>query len=621
MNQARFTAVGLAAVLLLTLAAKSLPEESQNTRAVYWFKIGLGEQDPQKKILAYTKAIEQDPLFVEALYNLGLAYRNQQDYRRAEQFLLRAYKARPDEIKNKMKLQILYELAMTYKKLGRSQDCEDALRGAKNLAVSSSVRANILLELGKFLLDHGRYKEALTELRSGQELGTARAATFANLIRTAEDEQALQQFYEAVTTAETRGDLTRAAGLLEQIKAKRSGFKDVEARITRLDSLLKVEASNQALAALYEQAGQYANQGNLKLAAATYRKLLERSAGYRDADAKLEAVRLQLQQNQLSEKLESDYVAGVAALQARDWNRAILAFERVVRADRAYRDARTRLAQAKRGLQQESTRTAIARYYALGITAMNRNDLGEALAAFEEVRKLDKNYRDVASLLSQVQNALATDVTAATSAAVTPPQADSLYQQALAFLAEDDMVQAAATFEKLQVLQPNYRDVVDRLAQVRTYLQRNPTVGVPHRGKTNTGLYIGVIAVLVALPVLGLAVLNPSTRARICLFRGDYAAAARIYERILQRHPKRLRLYPKLAELYLLLGRNDEPAMKAYRMVLQLNLPTRNREEINSIVAQHYLAEGRVDSDALEVLESALQTERQRKGSPRSGES
>jgi hypothetical protein len=45
---------------------------------------------------------------------------------------------------------------------------------------------------------------------------------------------------------------------------------------------------------------------------------------------------------------------------------------------------------------------------------------------------------------------------------------------------------------------------------------------------------------------------------------------------------------------------------------LQLNLATSRREEINAIVAQNYLTEGRTDSDALEVLENALKSERSR---------
>lgn len=59
----------------------------------------------------------------------------------------------------------------------------------------------------------------------------------------------------------------------------------------------------------------------------------------------------------------------------------------------------------------------------------------------------------------------------------------------------------------------------------------------------------------------------------------------------------------------MLAGRKDEAAIKIYKTVLQLNLVTRNREEINTIVAQAYLSEGAKDTDAIKILEDALRDE------------
>ncbi|MCI0697647.1 hypothetical protein L0337_37280 [candidate division KSB1 bacterium] len=43
-----------------------------------------------------------------------------------------------------------------------------------------------------------------------------------------------------------------------------------------------------------------------------------------------------------------------------------------------------------------------------------------------------------------------------------------------------------------------------------------------------------------------------------------------------------------------------------------MNIATHKHDEINTIVAQNYLTEGRTDSDAITVLESALKAERQK---------
>jgi tetratricopeptide (TPR) repeat protein len=111
-------------------------------------------------------------------------------------------------------------------------------------------------------------------------------------------------------------------------------------------------------------------------------------------------------------------------------------------------------------------------------------------------------------------------------------------------------------------------------------------------------------------PAAGFVVFSPATRARLHLLRGNYIAAAQLYEKILQRRPGRVKLYSLLANIYLLMGRQDEQALKVYKAILQLNIATHKRDEINTIVAQNYLTEGRTDSDAIAVLESALKAER-----------
>ncbi len=129
-------------------------------------------------------------------------------------------------------------------------------------------------------------------------------------------------------------------------------------------------------------------------------------------------------------------------------------------------------------------------------------------------------------------------------------------------------------------------------------------------GKGSLLLYFtgGIVAMFV-LPVLTLMFFSPRFRARLCLWRDDYETALRIYERVLERHPGRVKLNAGLADLYLLLGRFDPKAMHVYKTVLQLNLKTSYREKINTIVAQQLLAEGRTDPDAIEILEKALNSE------------
>lgn len=195
------------------------------------------------------------------------------------------------------------------------------------------------------------------------------------------------------------------------------------------------------------------------------------------------------------------------------------------------------------------------------------------------------------------------------------PQAnlDSLYNVAVAAVDRQDWLPAMINFEKIHLLQPSYRDVIDRLATARAnaMLAATPPKKVIAAGKS-PAFYVGSVATLIVLPLLGFVVLSPVSRARFYLMRGNFAAATQIYENVLARHPHKVKLYPVLANIYFQQGRRDENAMKIYRTVLQLNLAAANREEINLMVAQKYLTEGRTDSDAIEVLEGALQAEQRR---------
>jgi len=47
---------------------------SQDIGAAYWFKKGVNEKDQNKKFEYYQKAVQEDPEFAEAHYNLALTF-------------------------------------------------------------------------------------------------------------------------------------------------------------------------------------------------------------------------------------------------------------------------------------------------------------------------------------------------------------------------------------------------------------------------------------------------------------------------------------------------------------------------------------------------------------------
>jgi tetratricopeptide (TPR) repeat protein len=593
--------VGLA--LFFVAAMSDLTAPSQDFQAVSWFKIGLREKDPQKKILAYSKAIELDPNFIEALLNLGVVYKQKGDYANAEHFLLRAINAKPAVTKDEMKPRILYELAATYKKLGKPERAVETFVNAKSLAgASQQFVATISAELARLYYEQNRYDLALSEMQTSIRLNPENRNKFAGLLEAIQTTPILQALYERAVQARQRGNLGEAKALFEQILAKNPQFKDVQTQAAELDSRLAIEAkkleAEKNMSAQYDSAKRLEAEGKLEPAIAAYENLLQQTGGaYKDASERIQNARKQLAQNQLTEKLESEYAVGITAQKARDWPRAIVSFEKIIETVPAFRDTRRRLAAAKRALQQENRQAlaeepgAAASQEAPAASTATQDDMGEAMAALKKVRENDPNAR-VGTILKEITEALGQKAQPAEPASATA-HLDSLYQAAMTAMIREDWVHAAFVLEKLQILQPNYRDVADLLARTRVRLSMaSPTdIETASAHKTGRGSLLYYGGALVVLVAVGALALLPSNRARLHLWRGNQEAAAKIYEKMLENSPDRVSLYPVLADLYVQGGRRDGQAMEVYTKTLELDLPERKRKQLNSFVMEGYLEE------------------------------
>jgi tetratricopeptide (TPR) repeat protein len=582
-NRRTFSALGL--LWSVSLIATPTWAQSKNPQAISLFKQAAGETDIWKKIANYQQAIALDSLFVEALFNLGLVYKQQQEYASAELYLSKAYNANPSRIKDELKIRILHELANANKRLGKYREAEEALRGAKALASDNALQSKIWFELGRLLYDEGRYAEAIAELLEGQQLHSADKTYFTNLIQLSEKALELQALYASATNAEANGNVSEAQALFEQIQAKMPGYKDVASRMAALDSISKARLSVDAsLAAKYDQAKQYQSEGNLEMAVALFEEVVREAGDYRHAESRLATLRQQLAEQQRLADLESEYANAAAALRTQNWTRAVIALERIMAVDENYRDAKALLSEAQAKLEKESVESICVRYYADGVAAMNQKDLGAALAAFEKIQRLSPNYRDTANLLAVVENQL-----------------------------QEQSRTAAANLSLL----PASSSALDAAVQGDMTLQENAAAGaVGSRGRPSYSLVATATVAVIVLPVLGFIFFSPIGRARLCLMLGNYTAAMRIYEEILMRHPERARLnhtiLNTLATYYVLERRTDPRAMEIYQQVQKLNMPVPNREEINSILSQHYLGEGRKSVDAAEVLERLLNSKNPR---------
>lgn len=595
---------------LITCGVAGLQAQPQNREALQWFSTGIMAADLDKKIEAYQRAIELDPAYVEALYNLGMVYKSRQQYDQAAQFLGRAYQARPGQTQTALRVQILYELAATQLKLGQLREAEQGLRNAKALAKDQTMASLISFELGRFLHQRHRHAEALAELRAGMSLEPDNRLKFANLILAVEKAQQLQALYDQAQQARQAGHLAEAQAKLAEIVAADANFRDAQEQYLGLQAKQKADTDKAAFNALYEEAHKLESAGKIELAVATYEKLVSQAVVFKDARTRLQNLQQELETRRSQEALETQYTSGLAALKARDWARAIILFEKILQTDAGFRQARQRLREAQSSLDRENSETVLARFYAEGLTAMNEGDIRAALVAFEKVHKINQDYRDVASLLAEAEEMMAKGP-ALRAPRTAMLEQDSLYRAAQAAIQQEHWTEAVKLLERLQAAAPDDPVLIDLLAQARANLRLvvPPAPAAALRSGPPILLISSALMALLMLPVIGFFALSPTLRARIALMRGDYNRAEQIYEKLLQQHPGRLKLYPSLANIYLLTGRRDEQALKVYKTILQLNLITSNRDEINAAVAQTYLSQGRMDADAIKVFEDMLQAE------------
>ncbi len=314
-------------------------------------------------------------------------------------------------------------------------------------------------------------------------------------------------------------------------------------------------------------------------------------------------------------EIEKEYALARFALESHDWVQALVALEMIVASNPNFRDANEMLIAARQGMEQDSTEAKLARYYVAGLKAMRAEDWVRAWESFQDVKALHPGFRDTDTLLAKVERELQALRNAMISDIVIEVPMDSLFPAATAALRREDWQTAVAMFAKLEALYPLDHELRKQADQARANLLISQ-LGLAHVDAKDHDERIFEIAVFVgsvlALPLLlGLA-LSSRLRARYYLLRGKPRRAAQIYESVLQRAPERIKLYPTLADLYLRTGRTDAAAMKVFRTVLQYNLNTPYREQINVLIAQSVKPAHENNRETLLALAAVVESVRSR---------
>lgn len=231
-----------------------------------------------------------------------------------------------------------------------------------------------------------------------------------------------------------------------------------------------------------------------------------------------------------------------------------------------YRDSRSRLVKLRRKIADQSNRRSMISYYmeddGAGYPPVPDGSAGESSTTVVEALPPD-TMPPFSELVISAGNLPA------------------LYQQALRYVEQRDYRHALHVLRTVHALDPGYKDTADLLDAMAAHVE-----GGDQRWRY---LVIGLLICLY-LAAFALVAIQPSIRAPLYRLLGQEHKSAALYEQMLQRNPGRVALYPKLAALYVKIGRSDRVARTVYAMTLRLNLRTPNREAIRAALQRSRLA-------------------------------
>ncbi len=290
-----------------------------------------------------------------------------------------------------------------------------------------------------------------------------------------------------------------------------------------------------------------------------------------------------------AKEIEEEYAFARSALDSRDWVRALVALEMVLASNPSYREANELLIAARRGLEQDSTEARLARFYVKGMQAKRAGDYNQARQTLRAINQAQSNFRDVAAQLEELERELQTPLRARDDSFVLEVPADSLQATARVAVAQQEWKKAAAIYSQLEAWDPENLTLRKEAEKARVNLLIAQTglarVEAQSRGRHWRQMALLMSCILVLLLLLALA-FSFQLRVRYFLLRGRLRRAAQLYESALLRAPQRFKLYPPLADLYVRTHRTDAAAMKVFKTIQQLNLPTPHRAAIDALVAQ-----------------------------------
>ena len=202
----------------------------------------------------------------------------------------------------------------------------------------------------------------------------------------------VEQLYDQALAAFWTEQWDEAVDLLGQILSRRPGYADAARK-------LEVARRQQELASHYAQASAAADAGDWEQAVTRYSMVAEADPDYRDTNDRLAEAREQHQLATLQAEAERLHRAG-------QWAAVIKVGEQLQAIDPAAADPDGLMTSARAELAAQQRTAALAADYHNGLRLFDAGRWEQAVAAFEQVTRLDSTYQDVAALLGRSRREL-----------------------------------------------------------------------------------------------------------------------------------------------------------------------------------------------------------------------
>lgn len=595
----------LIAILILIGLFNSYRVAYSQDEAVEWFNRGAAAQSTPEKISCYTQAVKLNPKFIEAYYNLGYVYKNSGDFVNAEKAFRQALLTDPAKLNNEDKLRVTYELGMTLKRLNRSNEALETLATAKNLARQTEIRAAVLYELGRTKLSLGDFAGALAEFNEGLQLNSSKQAAFESAAQNARTLRDVETQYVQGLNYLNNGQLDEAIVALTRVVNASPNYKNSNQKLAEAQQMKDRKTRTDNLADIYARGIGYMQRSDWANAIMAFKQVEQSDPNYKDVKTRLTESQSKLDQSMQEEVYEKIYNDGMSEYRKGNWISAVIAFEKVKEWNSNYKNVERMHRDAQNKLNREGEDSVKNRYYVQAKAYLNSGDWESAIASLKQLKNMDSSYRDVQFLLQQAQAGLEHEAKS--------QQIDTYYAEAIDHFNKGDWLKAILAFEKIQQLNPNYRDVSEKLAVAQNNLN-SPLMAKKSSENNNSAqkgtknwMLIGAGLSLILIP-LGVAFfIAPATRAKWLLFQGNYQKAALIYESILMKKPNKVKLYPMLANIYLMLNRNDTTARRVYDITLQMEITPQLRQRLDELTNKKFINSN--ESSNIESLEEQLRKE------------